>query len=295
MKRDQTQEYSLADALKLIASEARGAWPEGVTPQAILDDLLASGLLRTGSTARIAFAHSYCQDYFAALALQEEFANGRVNWESLTPEHWWRETILLLVSIVEQPAALIRQLLTHDPLLAAECLLEAGAVNSGLPGQIGEALEEREKVGTGREKRRAAELLAELQAAGIISDVAAYRPGVGAGVGKSRENTTAITYPVRRGQLVVTRGSLAGLCIPLLDGTACLGRSSHADITMSERSVSRRHAELRVTEEGVSIRDLGSTNGTRVNGQQITSWRQLQDGDEIQLGDLPLTLRISKN
>lgn len=295
MKRDQIEEYSLAGTLTLIANEAREAWPEGVTPQDTLDDLLASGLLRTGSTARIAFAHSYCQDYFAALALQEEFANGRVDWESLIPEHRWRETILLLVSMVEQPAALIRQLLAYDPLQAAECLLEVGAVNSGLPGQIGEALAEREKVGTEREKTRAAKLLAELGAAGIVSEAVGYRQGVEAGVDKTGEGTTAITYPVRRGQLVVTRGSLAGLCIPLLDGTACLGRSSHADITVSERSVSRRHAEIRVTEEEISIRDLGSTNGTRVNGQQATAWRQLQDGDEIQLGELPLMVRISKN
>ncbi len=295
MKQDQTQEYSLAGTLKLIASEAREAWPEGVTSQDILDDLLASSLLRTGSTEQIAFAHSYCQDYFAAVALQEELVSGCVDWESLTPKHRWRETILLLVSMVEQPAALIRQLLAYDPLLAAECLLEVGAVNNGLPGQIGKALAEREKFGTKREKTRAAGLLAELSAAGIVSEVAGYRQGVDAGVDKTEEGTTAITYPVRRGQLEVTRGSLAGLCIPLLDGIACLGRSSKVDINLSERSVSRRHAEIRVTAEGISIRDLGSTNGTRVNGQQTTSWRQLQDGDEIQLGELPLTVHISKN
>jgi hypothetical protein len=296
MKQDRTQEYSLAGTLNLIASEAsREGWPEGVTSQDILDDLLGSSLLRTGSTAQIAFAHSYCQDYFAAVALQADFVSGRVDWESLTPRHRWRETILLLASMVEQPAALIRQLLAYDPLLAAECLLEVGAVNSGLPGQIGEALAEREKAGTEREKTRAAKLLAELGAAGIVSDVAGYRQEMDAGVDKTAEGTTAITHPVMRGQLVVTRGSLAGLCFPLLDGTACLGRSSHADITLSERSVSRRHAEIKVTEKEISIRDLGSTNGTRVNGQQATSWRQLQDGDEIQLGELPLTVHISKN
>lgn len=295
MKQDQTQEYSLAGTLKLIASEAREAWPEGIVPQDILDDLLASGLLRMGSTAQIAFSHSYCQDYFAALALQEEFVSGRVDWETLVAEHRWRETILLLVSVVEQPATVIGQLLTHDPLLAAECLLEVGAVNSGLPGHIGEALGAREKAGTKREKARAAELLADLQVAGMVSDVAAYRQGGVVGIDDSGADTTAITYPIRRGQLVVTRGPLSGLCIPLLDGTACLGRSSKVEINLCERSVSRRHAEIRVTEEGISIRDLGSTNGTRVNGQQATSWQSLQDGDEIQLGDLPLTVRISKN
>ncbi|MEJ2555785.1 MAG: CHAT domain-containing protein [Anaerolineae bacterium] len=295
MKQDQTQEYSLADTLKLIASEARETWPAGVTSQGILDDLLASSLLRTGSTEQIAFAHPYCQDYFAAVALQEEFVSGRVDWESLTPGHRWRETILLLASMVEQPTALIRQLLAYDPLLAAECLLEVGAVNSGLPGQIGEALAERKKFGSKREKTRKAELLAALKAAGMASDAAAPQQGVSAGIDDRGEATTAITYPVRRGQLEVTQGSLAGLCIPLLDGIACLGRSSKANITLSERSVSRRHAEIRVTAENISIRDLGSTNGTRVNGQQTTTWRSLQDGDEIQLGELPLTVRISRN
>jgi pSer/pThr/pTyr-binding forkhead associated (FHA) protein len=42
----------------------------------------------------------------------------------------------------------------------------------------------------------------------------------------------------------------------------------------------------------LSIRDLGSTNGTRLNGQLITAWRTLRDGDEIQLGDLPLVVQL---
>jgi pSer/pThr/pTyr-binding forkhead associated (FHA) protein len=47
-----------------------------------------------------------------------------------------------------------------------------------------------------------------------------------------------------------------------------------------------------VDAEEIAIRDLGSTNGTRVNGKQISSWRVLEEGDEIRLGDLPLTLEL---
>jgi pSer/pThr/pTyr-binding forkhead associated (FHA) protein len=64
---------------------------------------------------------------------------------------------------------------------------------------------------------------------------------------------------------------------------------------LKDKSVSRRHAEIRVDAEEIAIRDLGSTNGTRVNGKQISSWRVVEEGDEIRLGDLPLTLELPEH
>jgi pSer/pThr/pTyr-binding forkhead associated (FHA) protein len=97
---------------------------------------------------------------------------------------------------------------------------------------------------------------------------------------------------MRRGVLEVPRGPLAGLRLPLMDGTFVFGRGSQAGIELPDKSVSRRHAEIRVEGDQLSIRDLGSTNGTRLNGQLITAWRTLRDGDEIQLGDLPLVVQL---
>ena len=61
-----------------------------------------------------------------------------------------------------------------------------------------------------------------------------------------------------------------------------LGRDDSADIILDDPGISRRHSELRVTTDGphfvTTIRDLGSTNGTFVNGERITS-EHLEDGD----------------
>jgi hypothetical protein len=62
-----------------------------------------------------------------------------------------------------------------------------------------------------------------------------------------------------------------------------LGRSKEADIRVPDENVSRRHAELRLEDDGYWIVDLGSTNGTVVNGKRVDRAR-LQDADRITLG-----------
>ncbi len=293
MKLDQTKEYTLDQTMEAFGDAISKARLWEIAPQDVLDDLIASGLIRTGSTAHIAFSHSYCQDYYAAVALQGKLDRGEIDWEELTGDLWWHESILFLVTMVEQPVALIEQLLDYDPLLAAECLLEAEDVNGTLGGQIGEALAQREKIGSDEERERATELLTKLQATGMAPGVVRYRQEVGARLEEDPAYSTSIGMLVR-GHLAVQSGPLAGLCFPLLDGTITLGRSRQANITLREKSVSRRHAEIKVNEQEFAIRDLGSTNGTQVNGLQITSWRELYHGDKIQLGDLPLTLQVKR-
>ncbi len=66
-----------------------------------------------------------------------------------------------------------------------------------------------------------------------------------------------------------------------------VGRAAECAVTLTDTSVSRRHAELRPTNEGWVVVDLGSTNGTRVNGVTISE-RTLKDGDLITVGDVQL-------
>lgn len=66
-----------------------------------------------------------------------------------------------------------------------------------------------------------------------------------------------------------------------------IGRLSESDIVISNPNVSRRHAELRRAGNDVVIVDLGSTNGTRVNGMLVTRQR-LNPGDEISVGGVSL-------
>jgi hypothetical protein len=75
-----------------------------------------------------------------------------------------------------------------------------------------------------------------------------------------------------------------------LRGTTVIGRGGEADVQLTDTGVSRRHAELRVVGDQVEVHDLGSTNGTRVNGQRVAA-ATLTDGDRITVGTSDLVFR----
>ncbi len=70
--------------------------------------------------------------------------------------------------------------------------------------------------------------------------------------------------------------------------TTVIGRSSDCDIVVGDPNVSRRHAEIRRMGRGFSLVDLGSTNGTEVNGQRVTE-TSLMNGDVIGVGTTRIT------
>ena len=89
--------------------------------------------------------------------------------------------------------------------------------------------------------------------------------------------------------LVVTRGPDAGARLRLDKTIITAGRHPGSDIFLDDVTVSRRHAEFRVTENNdVQIVDVGSLNGTYVNRAAVDS-ATLIDGDEVQLGKFRLT------
>ena len=83
--------------------------------------------------------------------------------------------------------------------------------------------------------------------------------------------------------LVVVYGHQLGARHPLKSGEMIIGRSSQAQLQIDHESVSRRHARLVLTESGVLLADLGSTNGTYVNDEPVHE-RQLSHGDLIKVG-----------
>ncbi|MCB0916122.1 MAG: DUF3662 and FHA domain-containing protein [Actinobacteria bacterium] len=84
----------------------------------------------------------------------------------------------------------------------------------------------------------------------------------------------------------------AGQDIPLLGATTVLGRGADVDIRLEDPGVSRRHAQITVADGRSTISDLGSTNGTLVDGQKVTT-AVLADGAVIRLGSTEITFRSS--
>src|SRR5262245_10085277 len=71
-----------------------------------------------------------------------------------------------------------------------------------------------------------------------------------------------------------------------------IGRTPNMEIMLDDRSVSRRHAEILLEPEGWGIADLGSSNGTYVNGARIgRAFQKLRKHDLVQVGDLRLTVK----
>ena len=85
-------------------------------------------------------------------------------------------------------------------------------------------------------------------------------------------------YPM----LVAQEGPLSDQRWPLAR-TVVLGRDSTCDIVIPDRQVSRYHARVTPTQEGMILEDLGSKNGTHCNGTPLTAPLVLQDGDMVQI------------
>lgn len=83
-------------------------------------------------------------------------------------------------------------------------------------------------------------------------------------------------YPL----LVAQEGPLKGQRWPLSQ-TIVLGREASCDVVVSDRQISRFHARITPTTEGVILEDLGSKNGTHLNGIPLTGPVVLQDGDLV--------------
>ena len=82
--------------------------------------------------------------------------------------------------------------------------------------------------------------------------------------------------------LVAQEGPLSDQRWPLTR-TIVLGRDSTCDIVIADRQVSRYHARITPSQEGMILEDMGSKNGTHCNGEMLNSPLVLQDGDIVQI------------
>ncbi len=77
---------------------------------------------------------------------------------------------------------------------------------------------------------------------------------------------------------------------PLLEGATRIGRSTDVPVSLPDRSVSREHAVLTRTGDTLEIEDLGSRNGTTINGERLEGRRTLKGGEEISIGNIQLKI-----
>jgi hypothetical protein len=73
---------------------------------------------------------------------------------------------------------------------------------------------------------------------------------------------------------------------------AVIGRSRDCDVVLSDENVSRRHAEVLPSGGSWIVKDLGSTNGVKVNGRRIQGPQSLKRGDTIELGTSRVTFEL---
>jgi predicted component of type VI protein secretion system len=93
-------------------------------------------------------------------------------------------------------------------------------------------------------------------------------------------------------QLVVVRGKPEGKVIPLVGPNFKIGRGETCHLRPNSEQVSREHAEFTISGESIVVRDLGSRNGTLVNGKALTAEScRLRDRDLVQVG--PLTFAVA--
>jgi pSer/pThr/pTyr-binding forkhead associated (FHA) protein len=91
--------------------------------------------------------------------------------------------------------------------------------------------------------------------------------------------------------LVVERGNAKQKQVQMVASQELhIGRDPAADLLLEDNRVSTQHALIRFLENGFTIIDLGSTNGTRVNGQLISQMR-LQQNDRVEVGDVVLVFK----
>ena len=92
----------------------------------------------------------------------------------------------------------------------------------------------------------------------------------------------------------VERGPGAGQLAPLPLGTTRIGRASGSDLRLQHPSISRKHVQVEHAHGRLTVRDLGSQNGTSVNGTRLVAREpaELHAGDVVTLGNAVLRIRV---
>lgn len=223
---------------------------------------------RSVSVSRVYAPNEY--DLYLAPADRSQFASyeGSLVGElqEYLAEHARREGYALLTPP--------RVIVLADPDLAigefgiATRMVEPGSAGNGAPPDIA----------SGRVE--ASPLPAPVATVDVPSTTTIYRPEVPLVAPQPPEPTITVSV------------SLDGRRIPLVGTHAVIGRSRECEIRLEDANVSRRHCELVASGDDWSVVDLGSTNGTELNGKTVER-ASLADGDRITVGGTDIVFELT--
>jgi hypothetical protein len=112
---------------------------------------------------------------------------------------------------------------------------------------------------------------------------------------KLKTGSFRIAASLREGEGGLSPGSLVlpdGQRMVLGEAIVTVGRLAECTLMLEDRNVSRNHAEIQPFGTGFKLVDLGSTNGSRVNGERVAE-RQLRDGDLVEFGAMTIRFEAS--
>ncbi|HEX3032548.1 MAG TPA: FHA domain-containing protein, partial [Bacillota bacterium] len=96
---------------------------------------------------------------------------------------------------------------------------------------------------------------------------------------------------IPKAELTVIAGSAAGMKFPLIKDVSTIGRKEGNDICLQDPNISRVHARIEQVEQDFTLIDMGSTNGTYINGKRVVK-ALVKPGDNIKLGKTELRFQV---
>ncbi len=103
----------------------------------------------------------------------------------------------------------------------------------------------------------------------------------------------SVSHPAS-GPRLILKGVAGEITEHPLGDSNVLGRSTTATVRLADREVSRKHSQIDLEGDKFVLRDLGSSNGTFLNGKRILEPSTLEDGDEVVIGTSKMEFRITR-
>jgi hypothetical protein len=136
-------------------------------------------------------------------------------------------------------------------------------------------------------------LIQKLQTIGLIEAVEGAVGGDPLKPKTFAKKRTSGVFPRKPAALIGTLTTVEGVMFPLLEDQVSVGRLVSNSISLPDHSISSHHARVLRSSSGFTLEDLGSSNGSFVNGDPVKEPRLLADGDVVRLGKVVLTFNLA--